>query len=120
MAAGQSFWAIHRRHRTTVEAIAKDKAIDLAKLMAVSTKLKKIRDKTHFHIDTFKSPLDSKAVWRDAGLTGKGLSTAVDAGWEILSALQQSLGGPGVSLPGYDRDFVKRVALMVEEGRVTS
>jgi hypothetical protein len=112
-----SFCDIYRRHKTSIESIARSKGINLKHFETVSGKLKQIRNKTHFHID-IAGALDAKAVWRKAGLTGKQLSTAVDAAWEILNDLQCSLGGSGVSLPSYDRNFVRRVAVMVEEGRV--
>jgi hypothetical protein len=112
-----SFWDIHHRHKHSIEAIARSKGVNLKHLETVTEKLKKIRNKTHFHID-IAGVLDAKAVWWKAGLTGRQLSTAVDGAWEILNDLQRSLGGSGLSLPAYDRNFVRRVAVMVEEGRV--
>jgi len=87
---------------------------DFFKISKVSEKLKHIRDKTHFHIDT-SGVLDAKAVWREAGLSGKELSAAVDAAWHLLTDLQQSLSLPEVTLPEYNRALVRGLALLVEE-----
>jgi hypothetical protein len=114
-----SFWYIYRTNRAPINAFACHHEISLEQLETVSAKLKHIRDKTHFHIDT-NGVLDPKRVWHDAGLTGKELAVAVDAAWEILKDLQVSLGLPEVSLPPYQRAFVRRVALAVEQGRIPS
>jgi hypothetical protein len=95
-----SFWYIYRTDQKIVDAFAKKEKIDLAALEGVSTKLKHIRDKTHFHIDA-EGVLDTKAIWRDAGLTGKQLSEAVDNAWAILVHLQQQLSLPAVTIPSY-------------------
>lgn len=108
-----SFWYIYRTDQSLVDKIAKRQGISIATFEEVSGKLKKIRDETHFHIDT-AGVLDTKSVWRDANLTGKELSTAVDAAWEILSCLQQSLSLPEVTLPtSYKPKHVKAIAAAI-------
>lgn len=109
-----SFWYIYRTNQKPIDACARREKISIKALEKVSGKLKHIRDKTHFHIDT-TGVLDAKAVWREAGLSGKELSVAVDAAWHMLTNLQQSLSLPEVMLPEYDRVLVKRLALLVEE-----
>ncbi len=109
-----SFWYIYRSNEKPINAYARRNKISLKALETVSEKLKHIRDKTHFHIDE-SGVLDSKVIWRDAGLTGRELSDAVDATWSILTHLQQSLGLPEVTLPGYDRALVKRLACLIEQ-----
>lgn len=95
-----SFWYIYQTDQKIVNAFAKKAKIDIASLEEVSSKLKQIRDQTHFHIDVY-AVLEPKAVWHAAGLTGKQLSIAVDAAWSILIHLQKSLSLPEVSLPSY-------------------
>ena len=109
-----SFWYIYRANQKPIDAYARRKKISIKTLETVSEKLKHIRDKTHFHIDE-TGVLDSKAVWREAGLKGKELSGAVDAAWDMLTDLQQSLKLPEVILPKYDRILVKRLARLIEE-----
>lgn len=95
-----SFWYIYRTDQKIVDTFTKSEKIDLVALEDVSAKLKHIRDKTHFHIDA-EGVLDTKAIWHEAGLTGKQLSEAVDDMWSILIHLQEHLSLPAVSLPSY-------------------
>ncbi|MDI4635820.1 hypothetical protein J7U46_22330 [Pelomonas sp. V22] len=115
-----SFWYIYRTDQGLVDAFAKKAKLDIASLEAVSAKLKHIRDQTHFHIDS-KGVLDTKSVWRAAGLTGKQLSAAVDAAWSILTHLQQSLLLPETPLPAYYKvaHVLERVAC-IESGTFKS
>src|SRR5262245_21537267 len=78
-----SFWYIHRTNAKPVSAAARKHAVSLSALSDVSDKLKKIRDRTHFHIDS-QGVLDPQAIWRDADLRGKELAQAVDGAWLIL------------------------------------
>jgi len=95
-----SFWYIYRTDQKIVDAFAKKEKINLDALEGVSKKLRHIRDKTHFHIDA-EGVLDTKAIWREAGLTGKQLSKAVDDTWAILVHLQQQLSLPAITTPAY-------------------
>lgn len=109
-----SFWYIYRTNQLPVDKFAEREGIKIALLEEVSTKLKHIRNKTHFHIDV-AGVLDAQAVWRDSKLTGKELSLAVDSAWKLLSHLQQSLSLPEVQLPSYYRPaYVKAIAIAVE------
>lgn len=114
-----SFWYIHRTNQKPITAYARRHKISIAALARVSNKLKRIRDLTHFHIDT-EGVLDPKAVWREADLSGKELSNAVDAAWTILRHLGSSVGLPGLTLEDYDGQVARRVAIAVEEGRMNS
>jgi len=78
-----SFWYIYRTNQKPIDACAHREKISVKALEKVSEKLQHIRDKTHFHIDT-TGVIDPKAVWHQAGLTGKELSAAVDAAWQHL------------------------------------
>jgi hypothetical protein len=111
-----SFWYIHRINQKHVDGFAKTHGIDLSTLKTVSQKLKHIRNKTHFHIDS-KGVLDPTAIWGQAALKGSELASAVDEAWQILTHLQNLLGLPEVRLPEYTVDDAKSAALRVE-GRV--
>lgn len=112
-----SFWYIQRTNAKPVAAYARRHKISMAALERVSDKLKHIRDRTHFHIDS-EGVLDPKAVWREADLTGKQLSAAVDGAWSILRDLAKSLHLPEVTLLDYDLHVPRRVAIAVEEGEM--
>ena len=114
-----SFWYIHRTNQKPITTYARRHKISIAALGRVSDKLKRIRDLTHFHIDR-DGVLDPKAVWREADLSGKELSKAVDAAWAILKHLGASLGSPEIALENYDGQVARRVAIAVEEGRMNS
>jgi hypothetical protein len=112
-----SFWYIYKTNEKRVNDFAKAKGIDLAPVVAVTPKLKHIRDKTHFHIDC-DGVLDPKEIWAQAGMRGKELFEAVDAVWGILTHLQQLLGLPEVNMPHYSVDAAKEAAQRVESSRV--
>lgn len=111
-----SFWYIYRTNPVLIESYAGHYSIDIMELEKVGEKLKHIRDKTHFHIDS-EGMLDTKSIWQEAGLSGKELSTAVDAVWSILGDLQNSLNLPELILPEYDRSDVKCIANVIEENQ---
>ena len=112
-----SFWYIYRANQKAITSYARSHKINIAILERVSDKLKKIRDKTHFHIDR-DGVFDPAAIWRDADLSGKELSAAVDAAWDILKQLETSLGLPEVTLLDYDCQVARRVAIAVGKGRM--
>ena len=108
-----SFWYIYRTNEKRVKDFARASAIDLSELETVAQKLKHIRDKTHFHIDS-DGVLDPKEIWTQADITGKRLALAVDAVWKILTHLQQLLDLPEVGLPNYTIKSAKEAADRVE------
>lgn len=112
-----SFWFIYRTNEKPIVASARRNGVDLVALEKVSAKLKHIRDKTHFHIDS-EAVIDPTVIWLEAGLSGKELSEAVDAAWNILKELAVSLHLPEVTLPHYDRQVAQRIAVAIGEGRI--
>ena len=115
-----SLWYIYRTDQKLVDTFAAKAKIDMTLLEEVSSKLKHIRDQTHFHIDS-KGLLDTKAVWRTAGLTGRQLSTAVDAAWSILTHLQKELALPETTIPGfYKAAYVHVRVAAIENGTFKS
>jgi hypothetical protein len=111
-----SFWYIFRTNEKRVKDFSKTAGIDLDELALVAQKLKHIRDKTHFHIDS-DGVLNPKEIWHQADITGKRLAQAVDAVWKILTHLQQLLGLPEVNLPNYTIKSAKEAALRAESPR---
>lgn len=104
-----SFWYIYRTNKKPIDAFARANNIDIGTLESVTQRLKLIRNKTHFHIDA-DGVLDTKAIWRQANLAGKELGLAVDAAWQVLKHLQETLGLSDVSLPAYTIADAKRAA----------
>jgi hypothetical protein len=109
-----SFWYIYKTNEKRVNDFVIANKIDLSALNAVSGKLKLIRDKTHFHIDS-DGVLDTKKIWAEAGLTGAELAATVDNAWKILTHLQQLLGLREICLPSYTVVDAAAAAKRVEE-----
>ena len=114
-----SFWYIYRTDEKAVSVYVRRNQIDIDHIEEVSSKLKHIRDKTHFHVDP-DAVVDPKAIWRSADLSGRELSAAVDAAWRILSDLAAVLDLEKVALPVYRRKDAHRIAVAIEEGRMDS
>lgn len=112
-----SFWYIYDNNQKPLNAYARKHRINVKDFEDLVEKLKHVRDKTHFHIDR-DAVLDPNAVWREAGLNGQKLATAVDNAWELLNALQEHLGRDPLELPPFDDDVVTRVTQLIEEKRV--
>lgn len=92
-----SFWYLYRTDQGIADRFMREESIDAALMHQVSVKLKRIRDATHFHIDA-DSVVDTRHIWRDAGITGAELSRAIDSAWKVVAHLQQHHGLPSVQL----------------------
>jgi hypothetical protein len=93
-----SFWYLYRTDQHLVDDFAAKDNVDISSLKEVSTKLKHIRDRTHFHMDA-DAVQEVRAVWKVAGLTGRSLADAVDAAWSVVTHIQEHYSLPAVSLP---------------------
>lgn len=67
--ATASFWSIHSLESKKFNDILAELGLSIDILHTMSSKLRIIRNKTHFHIDK-KSVLDPEQVWRSANITG--------------------------------------------------
>jgi hypothetical protein len=112
-----SFWYIYDTNQKPINDFARKNGIDLLKFEGLTESLKHVRDKTHFHIDR-EGVLDPEAVWQEAGLNGKELAAAVDQIWDLLNAVRRARGSESMELPPYDVDVVRRMTMLIEEGRL--
>ena len=85
----------------TVEALCSEHGLNLALVVRVQPKLKRIRDKTHLHLDK-QGVLDPKQVWRAADLSYGELESAMETAFRLLALLHQKLRGAVYELPAYD------------------
>jgi hypothetical protein len=85
----------------------------------VSTKLKIIRDKTHFHLDR-KGLRNPRTVWKSAGLTKKQLDDALDASLRLLLLLHVEIRGTEYPMPWYDGSDATKIAEHAYEHRLLS
>jgi hypothetical protein len=81
-----SFYYIRNCKRTVVDNALYRQKLSIEQIETISTKLKTIRDKTHFHIDK-KFVIDPEAAWKKADLTGTYLSGVADRLWLVLNDL---------------------------------
>ncbi len=76
--------------------------------LASRSRLKHVRDKTHFHIDK-KAVIDTKQVWRDAKITPKEVHDAFLCMIRILQPLYKEEFGEVFPMD-YNEDEAKRIA----------
>lgn len=110
-----SFWYIYRTDSRLIDKRFRQVGYSITDLQAVTDKLKKIRNGTHFHIDT-SGVLDVSAVWGAAALTGKELGAAIDFAWESLVSIQTAKGGFVPLLLNYTPEIALAALERVENG----
>ena len=78
-----TFWAIYDQYKADIDSLWKQRGVYFIDIKLVASKLKLIRDKTHFHIDE-KAVSKPKEVWTTADLTWAQLTATLDIIWETL------------------------------------
>lgn len=111
-----SFWYLYRTDQKPIDRYARKLGYRLSELQSISDKLKVIRNGTHFHIDA-SGVLDAKAIWAQAGLTGKQLAAAIDFAWGALGSIQTSMGRDIPSLQLYTPEVALAALERVENGQ---
>src|SRR5450759_306122 len=81
-----SFFYIRNRNQEIVDRELDKQELRIEDIDRVATKLKTIRDKTHFHIDK-NAVINPPSVWEKADLTGDNLSEVLDKLWVVLNEL---------------------------------
>ena len=100
-AQSASFWYVHRAEKVRIENYAAARSVSLDKLVDLASRFKRIRDKTHFHIDR-NAVLQPSIVWSEAAVTGDELGWALQTTHELLADLKAELTGTRPMLPEYD------------------
>lgn len=85
-AQSATFWYVFRYKSKEVKEFIKSNDIDFMAIYDLAEKLKKVRDKTHFHIDK-KGVKDPKAVWSSADITYDELEENMKSIYKILNHL---------------------------------
>lgn len=110
-----AFWYVKRCNGQATSAAARAAGVDLAVLQSTSTKLRHIREKTHFHIDreTVKNPAH---VWRAVGITGDEFSNAIHSVASVMSGVKAEVfGGALLEVTEYDGSDVQRLVQAYEK-----
>jgi hypothetical protein len=111
-----SFWYIFRSNEKAVNEIVKKQKIDLTELTKITLKLKYLRDKAHFHLDT-EGVLDTQMVWRNADISEIELQRCVFSAQIILHELAVKLSLKYETMPAtYNTIIPYRVACAINSG----
>lgn len=103
-----TFWYIYDQRRNEVDRFVASIDRELKILQDISSNLKHVRDKTHFHIDR-KSVLSPNAVWQKAGITGNDFVEALDLLENILQHLWRLEKGEDFPIVPYDATDIKDI-----------
>lgn len=109
-----SFWYVLRCNEAVVKRQAKSAGLDLEELKALSSKLRLVREKTHFHIDriSLKAP---KSIWKEAAINGKVFGQALTAMASTLAHTKQELfGGDLETVTEYDASDIAKIVKAFE------
>lgn len=111
-----SFWYIHRCNEKRLTEIARLNNIEISKFSDVASKLKKLRNKVHFHLDK-KGVMDINKVWQTADLTMNELHLCVSSAQVILYNLAFELNLKTNTMPKeYNTIIPYRIANVINSG----
>ena len=109
-----SFWYIVKCSESVARRAAQDSHLDLEALKTLSSKLRHVREKTHFHIDK-KSIKDSRSVWKDADIKGSDLAHALRAMAATAARIKMELfGGDLDEVTEYDGSDIEKIVKAFE------
>lgn len=104
-----SFWYILNCKQKVVRKAAKEAGVDVDELHELSSQLKIVRDRAHFHIDK-KAVVDPEAVWKEANLTGIALINHLKGLADTLARTKKALiGGELSCFTAYDGSDVPKI-----------
>ncbi len=104
-----TFWYIYKLKKIEIDAnLANKKRIEHLEDLSTNDKLKHIRDKTHFHIDS-NAVLATKDVWRKADITLNDIMTAFVMLIAILQPLHKEIYDEHFPME-YNEDEVRHLA----------
>ena len=109
-----SFWYLKRCKEKEVLSFCSENNIDLSSFEKVKDALRKIRNKTHFHMDRQYVKECTKA-WKDADLKGIDLASALEKVWKIVNYLYNLEFDEYFNLPSYDGKDAMEAAKHVQK-----
>ena len=115
-----SLWYIIRCNEAAAQKAAKACNVDIDELRKIVPKLRRIRDKTHFHIDkrTVENP---SQVWGDADISGEEFTKALHAAALLLAKIKQDVYGEELDqLTPYDGSDVKQIIAVYAASKRTA
>jgi hypothetical protein len=112
-----SFWHIYDYAKNEIDKIILERSIKFDEIQEISEKVKKIRDKTHFHIDK-KVVFDPDGYWRYVKINGMLVKKVLNYLWEILNILYKKENGNEFGQRLYDGDDIKSIVEAVKKSRI--
>jgi hypothetical protein len=110
-----SFWYVLNCEEQVVRMAAQEAGVDVDQLHELSSKLKMVRDRTHFHIDR-RTVVDPMAVWKEANIAGNTLMNHLKGMADTLAQTKQALiGGELSSITPYDGSDVPMIVSAYEQ-----
>ena len=104
-----SLWYIIRSNEAAAKKAAAACGINIEKLREIVPKLRRIRDKTHFHIDR-KAVEAPKEVWKSADISGDELTDALYGAAKLITQIKKEIfGGDLEELTPYDGSDVHEI-----------
>jgi hypothetical protein len=103
------FWYLVTKRKHTIPKLCAKHHVLIGHVRSIEKKLELIRDKTHFHLDR-RGVRDPKAVWRQAGIRGRELESAIDAALRLLCVLHKEIRGAEYPVPYYDGSDARKIA----------
>jgi hypothetical protein len=111
-----SFWYIYKTNEKIFLKIAKKREIEVSIFDEITPKLKHLRDKTHFHLDT-EGIMDINEVWLTANITKQELHSCVSSAQLILCDLATELNLKRETMPKeYNAIIPYRIATVINSG----
>jgi hypothetical protein len=111
-----SFWYLRRCKQREVDTAAAAVWLPIVELESLSSSLKLVRDKTHFHIDK-KAVFDPKAPWQQANIKGPEFVRPLQGAFDVLNHLHRARWRDDFWLPDYDGSDASAIAKFSESLR---
>ena len=106
----RNIWYIKKQDSVRFQELIDEFSISNPKLEEISKKLKRIRDKAHFHID-YEFINNTQEVWKMAGLRPEEIDYLLISAFNILRALVEEVTGEKTELIDYDGSDGKKIIL---------
>ena len=103
-----SFWYLEKCDHAKFIVAAVESKVDLEALRAITKKLRRIRNKTHFHIDK-EAVTNPKLVWSLAEISGDYLGESLESAFKLLAYLAFKRDGIHRVVPDYDGSDVPKI-----------
>jgi hypothetical protein len=103
-----SFWYIYKANQKVANKALQEARLEVSKLRELSTALKLIRDKTHFHIDRDRV-FNPSEVWKEANISGDQFNCTIEGLWVALKYIHHNHFGEEYRQPVYEGEEIEKL-----------